>query len=76
MNPGSIGLPAYDHSEPYPHVMEAGSPHARYALLTGRPAWGVELITVEYDWERASRDAARAGRADWAHALRTGRALT
>lgn len=76
VNPGSVGLPAYDHDDPYPHIMEAGSPHARYAVLTDGPAWKVELITVEYDWESASRDAARAGRADWAHALRTGRALT
>jgi len=29
LNPGSVGLPAYDDDQPYPHVMEAGSPHAR-----------------------------------------------
>jgi putative phosphoesterase len=34
VNPGSVGIPAYDEDLPYPHVMEAGSPHARYAVLT------------------------------------------
>ena len=33
VNPGSVGLPAYDDDHPYPHVIENGAPHARYALL-------------------------------------------
>jgi hypothetical protein len=33
LNPGSVGWPAYnDDDHPYPHVMEAGTPHARYAV--------------------------------------------
>lgn len=32
VNPGSVGWPAYDDDHPHPHVMEAGSPHARYAI--------------------------------------------
>lgn len=75
VNPGSVGLPAYDDDRPYPHVMEAGRPHARYALCErgadGR--WTTELIGVVYDWETAARTAASRGREDWAVALRTGR---
>jgi predicted phosphodiesterase len=33
INPGSVGLPAYDDVHPEYHVVETGSPHARYALL-------------------------------------------
>ena len=75
-NPGSVGLPAYEDTMPYPHYMEAGSPHARYAvadLVDG--SWLVTLRLVEYEWESAAELAAAGGRADWACALRTGRAL-
>lgn len=75
-NPGSVGLPAYDDAAPYAHCMEAGSPHARYAvadLVDG--LWLVTPRVVEYDWEAAAQRAAAGGRADWACALRTGRAL-
>jgi len=75
LNPGSVGLPAYREDHPFPHVVENGSPHARYAIVTragGR--WSAELLAVEYDWAGAARDAAVHGRADWAHALLTGRA--
>ena len=33
VNPGSVGLPAYDDIRPEPHIMETGSPHARYAII-------------------------------------------
>lgn len=76
INPGSIGLPAYRHNVPYPHRMESGSPHARYAVLRRRAgSWGVELRAVMYDWEAAAARADEIGRADWAHALRTGHAV-
>ncbi|MBZ0290084.1 MAG: metallophosphatase family protein, partial [Anaerolineae bacterium] len=29
VNPGSVGIPAYDDDLPFPHIMESGSPHAR-----------------------------------------------
>lgn len=75
VNPGSVGLPAYDDDRPYPHLVESGSPHARYAVVEKRDGrWSVELIAVAYDWERAARDAEANGRGDWARALRTGRA--
>lgn len=74
VNPGSVGLPAYTDESPYPHVMQAGSPHARYAVLSNvGNEWHVEQIQVQYDWEAAARQAEKNQRADWAEALRTGR---
>ena len=73
VNPGSVGLQAYDDAHPHPHVVENGTPHARYALLTRRPAgWQVEWRAVPYDAEPAARLAEQHGRPDWAGALRTG----
>jgi predicted phosphodiesterase len=74
VNPGSVGLPAYDDEHPHFHRIENGSPLARYALLTRRPdGWTVKLRRVAYDHESAARQAERHGRPDWAGALRTGR---
>lgn len=75
VNPGSVGIPAYDHDDPCPHVMESGSPHARYALLRRETlGWAVELVAVPYDWEVAAQVAERHGRLDRAGWIRTGRA--
>jgi predicted phosphodiesterase len=74
LNPGSVGWPAYDDDHPHPHVMEAGTPHARYAVAErtdGR--WTGEFRAVEYDWERAAAIAEANQRPDVARALRTGR---
>ena len=73
VNPGSVGLPAYDHDDPQPHAMQSGSPHARYAILErSAGGWTVALVAVPYDHEMAARQADDNGRPDWAHALRTG----
>jgi len=73
VNPGSVGLPAYDDIEPEPHVMETGSPHARYAILERQAEnWMVELITVSYDHHKAAEKARSNGRDDWALGLQTG----
>ncbi|MGB3407608.1 MAG: metallophosphoesterase family protein [Jannaschia sp.] len=74
VNPGSVGLPAYDDTEPFPHVMEAGSPEARYALLTRTEAgWDVTFLAVPYDTTRMARFARARGREEWATAIETGR---
>ncbi|WP_432534914.1 metallophosphoesterase family protein [Kineococcus arenarius] len=74
VNPGSVGWPAYDDDAPHPHVMEAGTPHARYALLQdSADRWEVTFRAVEYDWEQAGRIAEANDRPDIARALRTGR---
>ncbi len=73
VNPGSVGLPAYDDDSP-PHAMEAGSPHARYAVVTrSGNDWNVELAAVDYDWKNAAELAHKNGRNDWGLWLETGR---
>ncbi|SDB90212.1 metallophosphoesterase family protein [Paraburkholderia lycopersici] len=73
VNPGSVGLPAYEDSHPFAHRMETGSPHARYASITRTPdGWEAVFRTVEYDWHAAAEQAASNGRPDWEAALRTG----
>lgn len=74
VNPGSVGLPAYDDAHPHVHYVETGTPHARYALIERvGSSWSVQLRAVAYDWEAAARQAERHGRGDWADALRSGR---
>lgn len=52
VNPGSVGLPAFDDTWTAPHYVENGTPHARYAIIdVDRSAVRVELIAVEYDWD-------------------------
>jgi predicted phosphodiesterase len=74
VNPGSVGLQAYDDDHPLPHVVEAGSPHARWALLErgADGAWHVQLRSTPYDWRAAAARAEANGRVDWADALATG----
>lgn len=73
VNPGSVGLQAYDDEHPHPHVVENGAPHARYAIVekTGH-GWHVDLRAVPYDHLAQSKVAAGRRRADWAHAIATG----
>lgn len=73
LNPGSAGLPGYSDATPVLHRMQAGSPHARYALadLT-RGSWKFEMRAIVYDWAAAAEEARRNGRPDWARPLETG----
>ena len=74
VNPGSVGLPAYDDIHPFPHKVENHTPHARYAVAERRKGgWDVSMHLVAYDWEQAARDAREHGREDWSRALLTGR---
>ncbi len=75
VNPGSVGWPAYADDTPYPHAMETGSPHARYAILEENGYdWNVEHIALRYDWTQAADACRQNGRNDWAHWIETGRA--
>jgi predicted phosphodiesterase len=75
VNPGSLGLPGFRISREPAHRQEAGTPHARYALLHLDGARvGVEMLAIGYDWDRAARRAEEHGaNAAWAHVIRTGR---
>ena len=69
-NPGSVGLPAYDDDRPFPHLVETGSPHARYLLIDDGV---IEMRKVSYDFEAAARQAEKNGAPDWAGFIRTGK---
>jgi predicted phosphodiesterase len=75
VNPGSVGLQAYDDDHPHPHYVENGSPYARWALAerTRGGRWTARLLQTAYDHEASARRAEAHGRGDWADALRTGR---
>lgn len=82
VNPGSVGLPAYDYVEDgETHYVDNGAPHASYAIveeievLGTASRWQASFHRIPYDWESAARMAARNLRPEWAFALRTGFAL-
>ena len=74
VNPGSVGWQAYWNDDPVVHKVEAGSPHARYAILERRSeGWTVEHIAVPYPWEKVADLARVSGREDRVPAYLTGR---
>lgn len=73
VNPGSVGLPAYEADQPYKHKNESGSPHARYAILEKQDGrWRASFKLVSYDWLEQALLAEKRGRANWGRYLRTG----
>ena len=73
VNPGSVGLQAYDDAYPHSHVVENGTPHARYAIVEKTAqGWRVDLRAVPYGHMAQSHVAASRQRPDWAYALATG----
>lgn len=75
VNPGSVGLPAYWDDIPFPHIMETGASHARYAIISkSSRGWAVTNCAVPYHWEAAVNAALQNGRPDWAEWLQTGQA--
>ncbi len=73
VNPGSVGSPGYSYNVPYPHVIEAGTPDARYAILEqASGSWSVTFRHVPYDHEAMAALARRNGEPELASALATG----
>jgi diadenosine tetraphosphatase ApaH/serine/threonine PP2A family protein phosphatase len=73
INPGSVGSPGYRDVHPFPHVIEAGTPDARYAILElADGAWRVTFRHVPYDHETMASLARCNGEAELAAALATG----
>lgn len=73
LNPGSVGLQAYEEDSPLPYRVENGSPHARYLVLEKRAEdWAAQFCLVEYPWKAAAEQARKEGRLDWEAALLTG----
>lgn len=73
VNPGSVGLQAYDDDHPYPHTVANGSPDSRYAIVERRGnTWGCDFICVPYDHAAMAQLARDRKRPDWEVALMTG----
>ncbi|MGJ4969088.1 MULTISPECIES: metallophosphoesterase family protein [unclassified Bradyrhizobium] len=73
VNPGSVGSPGYSYNVPHPHVMEAGTPDARYAILELKPAgWSVTFRHVPYDHQAMAALARANGDVEFASVLATG----
>jgi predicted phosphodiesterase len=74
VNPGSVGLQAFEADRPFHHRIENGSPHARYAICEkDRTGWKVSHRCINYAFEKAAATARHNGREEWAIALETGR---
>ncbi len=73
INPGSVGSPGYRGVHPFPHVIEAGTPDARYAILElADGAWRATFRHVPYDHDAMAALARRNGQLELASALATG----
>ncbi|MCB6182006.1 metallophosphatase family protein [Leeia sp. TBRC 13508] len=73
VNPGSVGLPAYDDEHPVYHRVESNDVRASYMLirLNEFPV-GVEIVRIAYDHQSVAKRALKNSRADWASALQFG----
>ena len=73
VNPGSVGSPGYRDIHPFPHVIEAGTPDARYAILELTEGnWQVTFRHVPYDHAAMATLARHNGQPELAAALATG----
>jgi diadenosine tetraphosphatase ApaH/serine/threonine PP2A family protein phosphatase len=73
VNPGSVGSPGYRDIHPFPHLVEAGTPDARYAILEFESgSWRVTFHHVPYDHDAMAALALRNGQPELASALATG----
>lgn len=75
INPGSVGLPAYSDDLPFFHKMESNSPFAKYCIIEMQDGLLIshESISIKYDWDAASKLAAKNKRHDWEYWLKYGK---
>lgn len=73
VNPGSVGLPAYDDDLPVYHKMQNFNPRANYAVINiHEDSVSIERLSIDYDSEESARLAEANKRDDWAKWIRTG----
>lgn len=73
VNPGSVGLPAYEEEEPFYYKMESGTPFANYTIVEKRDGrWIFEQINITYDVTDEIKQSEKLNRPDWACALKFG----
>ena len=73
VNPGSVGLQAYDDDFPEPYVMERGTPDAQYAIIEELASgWVSAQYAVPYDCSAMAKLARARNRPGWERALLRG----
>lgn len=72
INPGSIGLQAYDDDLPIDHKIQNYSPCTRYCILDLNEKCKIDQVVLPYDFEEAAVKAEQNNRPDWARWIRTG----
>lgn len=74
INPGSVGVQAFEDDLPYYHAMESGSSHARYSIVTKDDLdIKVENIILPYCFDQAAEAAVKRNRLDWQKVMLNGR---
>jgi putative phosphoesterase len=74
VNPGSVGLQAYNDDVPIYHKIETGSNKASYCMIKKeRNQYVFSRILVSYDWKSASRYALKNNHKEWAKWLISGK---
>jgi len=75
VNPGSVGLQAYQDDQPFLHKMENFSPHARYSVIIySNHSFKINQIAVPYEYEIPALIAIKNGFPDWSRWIESGRA--
>lgn len=73
VNPGSVGCPGYEDTQPVPHVVHTGTPDACYAIVErSGSSWRVEHRHVPYDTAPMAAAARAGGREGWARVVESG----
>ncbi|HLP62504.1 MAG TPA: metallophosphoesterase family protein [Candidatus Deferrimicrobium sp.] len=76
VNPGSVGLQAYDDDMPSFHRMQNYTPYTRYLILEANGTdYNYEMRILNYDYQTAAKLAKKNNREDWTYWLLTGRAF-
>ncbi|GAB0168795.1 metallophosphoesterase family protein [Lysinibacillus sp. CTST325] len=74
INPGSVGLPAYEEVEPFYYKIESGTPFANYTVVEKRDGeYVIEQLSIPYDTTEVIKQSEVQNRSDWARALKYGR---
>ncbi len=74
VNPGSVGLPAYDDEHPIYHKTESFNPFTQYCIVEIHgEEFSINQINLPYEHEKAAALASQNNRLDWAKWLMGGK---
>lgn len=74
INPGSVGIQAFESDYPNMHKIENNRPEASYVVLSiNNGEFSLEPIRVSYDYKKACDDAIKNNRPDWVKKLMNGK---